>query len=513
MNDNSPVYLIAFVGTLIVMLGIGVWVSRRNRSGEDFLLAGRKLGTPLLMGTTLATLVGTGSSLGAVGFAYENGWAGALYGIGGAAGVLALVWLFSDVRRHGFMTFAEEMSYYFGANRLIKAVVSIVLLLASVGWLGAHIMGGALYLSFLTGMDPALAKVVVALGFGLYTVVGGYLAVVVTDALQGTILFVGFTVLAVVSLVYTGGFSGIQEGAPEEATSMLGIEALGALPALSLALVIAVGVLATPSYRQRIYSAADVGTVRRSFSWVALLFAAFAVLPAVAGLAARAIDPGLANPDAAFPMLATTVFPVWLGAFLLIAGLSATMSSGDSDAVAGVTILLRDVVQLVTGRLPRAEHMVRYSRIALVGVLVLALAGALIADTIIDYITLMISTVLTGLLVASLLGKFWPRATWQGGLAAMVGGSAVALAVQNIPAWSEFWGNPVIPSIAAALVAGVAVSLVTPRSHVTREEALRLLAEERAALDVGTHLRGAEGSEDAPERTGGTGTEPPEPRP
>jgi len=92
MNDaTNLIYLLALAGTVVLMLGIGVWVARRNRSGEDFLLAGRSLSTPLLLGTTLATLVGTGSSLGAVGFAYENGWAGGLYGIGGAVGVLLLL--------------------------------------------------------------------------------------------------------------------------------------------------------------------------------------------------------------------------------------------------------------------------------------------------------------------------------------------------------------------------------------------------------------------------------------
>lgn len=491
MNDGLNLgYLAVFIGALVVMLGIGVWVARRTRSGEDFLLAGRRLGTPLLVGTTLATLVGTGSSLGAVGFAYENGWAGALYGIGGAAGVLALLWLFADVRKHGFMSFAEEMSYYFGANRAVKAVVSILLLCASIGWLGAHILGGAMYLHFLTGMDETTAKIVVAVGFGLYTVIGGYLAVVVTDAVQGTILFLGFSTLAIVALVHVGGFSGLQSGVPEDAASMLGVEALGILPAISLAVVIAVGVLATPSYRQRIYSAANVATIRRSFIWVGALFAAFAIFPAIAGMTVRALEPGLDNPDLAFPYLATTLFPMWLGALLLIAGLSATMSSGDSDAIAGVTILLRDVVHLVTGRLPRAEHMVRYSRIALATVLALALGGALIADTIIDYITLMISTVLTGLLVASILGKFWSRATPAGGIAAMVGGSVVALAVENIEAWAEFWGNPVLPSLLAALVAGVAVSLVTPRPKISQERALEILAEERAQLDVGTQAHG-----------------------
>lgn len=499
-------YLFAFLASLVVMLGVGVWVARRTTSGEDFLLAGRRLGTPLLLGTTLATLVGTGSSLGAVGFAYENGWAGALYGIGGAAGVLALLWLFADVRRHGFMTFSEEMSYYYGASRAVKGVVAVTMLVAEIGWLGAHILGGALYLSYLTGMDPTTAKVAVALGFGLYTVIGGYLAVVVTDAIQGTILFVGFTILATLALVTVGGFAGINGNVPGEATSMLGVEALGPLPAVSQALVIAVGVLATPSYRQRIYSAASVRTVRRSFALVGALFAAFAVMPAIAGLAARAMQPGLDNPDMAFPYLATTVFPVWLGAFLLIAGLSATMSSGDSDAITAVTILLRDVAQLVTGRLPRAERMVGYSRLALVGVLVAALACALAATTIIDYISLMISTVLTGLLVAAVLGKFWRRATWQGGLAAIAGGSAAALAVETSDSWSALWGNPVLPSLAAAVVAGVAVSLATPRQRVSREEALRRLADERAELDVGTRVRGGDTEQGREEASGDAGS-------
>jgi Na+/proline symporter len=495
MIETNMGYVVALLIAILFMLGISWWVARRTSNGEDFLLAGRKLGTPLVMGSTLATLVGTGSSLGAVGFAYQNGWAGMLYGIGGAAGIFLLLWLFSDVRKHGFMTFAEEMSYYYGASRAVKGVVAVLLFLASVGWLGAHIMGGAMYLSFLTGMEANTAKVVIALGFGVYTVVGGYLAVVITDAIQGTLLFVGFTILAVLALVRVGGLDGVNEGVSAEASSMLGVEAMGVLPAVSLALVIAVGVLATPSYRQRIYSAADVRTVKRSFLIAGTLFAAFSMLPAVAGMSAMALEPGLENPDMAFPYLATTLFPLWMGAFLLVAGLSATMSSGDSDGIVGVTILLRDVSQVVTGKLPRTEHMVLYSRLALVAVLALSLTFSLLATTIIDYITLMISTVLTGLLVASLLGRFWSRATWQGGIAAMVGGSAAALVVNNVEAYTLFWGNAVIPSLVVALLAGVVVSLVTPRNQVSGEEALRVLAEERATLDVGTELRAGEPDE------------------
>jgi Na+/proline symporter len=66
VSEGSVVYLAIFAGFLVAMLGLGIWVARRVSTGEDFIMGGRSLGTPLLLGTTLATLVGTGSSLGVV---------------------------------------------------------------------------------------------------------------------------------------------------------------------------------------------------------------------------------------------------------------------------------------------------------------------------------------------------------------------------------------------------------------------------------------------------------------
>ena len=484
MTGASTYYLLVLLGFLVLMLGLGVWVARRTEGGEDFLLAGRGLRTPLLLGTTLATLVGTGSSLGAVGLAYSSGWAGLLYGIGGAAGVFGLLWLFADARDHEFWTFPEEMSFYYGASAALKNVVAVLLFVAEIGWLGAHMLGGSIYLGYLTGIDPTLAKAIVAAGFGLYVIVGGYLADVITDAVQGVILFVGFSVLAVLSFREAGGVSGFRENLPDGANSFLGMGEVGVIPAVSLAVVIAVGVLATPSYRQRIYSATSTATVRRSFLLVGILFALFAVMPAIAGMSARVLNPGIENSDRAFPFLATEIFPVWLGGLLLVSGLSATASSGDSDAVTAVTIFLRDVYRMIVGRLPAEENVVLYSRVGIAVVMSVAFVVTIFATSVIDYITLMISTVLSGLFVAALLGKFWPRATWQGGIACMAVGSAAALAVTASESWTAFWGNPVIPSLLAALLAGVVVSLVTPRRDVAEEEALRRLGEERSPVEA-----------------------------
>lgn len=460
------------------MILIGIWTSRKIKSGDDFLMGGRGLTLPLLLGTTVATLVGTGSSMGAVGFAYNNGWAGALYGLGGSLGMIALLLLFADVRKYNFTTYSEELSFYFGANKLIKGLTSIILYLACIGWLGAHIMGGSLYLSWITGMDLFTAKLITAFGFAVYTFIGGYLAVVYTDTIQGVILFVGFIMLTVLSLVKIGGYQTISQQLPQEMLSLLGIDMLGLIPAISLIVVIAVGVLATPSYRHRVYSSKNTVTLKRALLFSGLLFAIFSLFPAIVGMSAKYMNPGLES-GYAFPYLATEVFPIWIGAIILTAGLSATMSSGSSDYIAGVTILVTDVFKVITGKAPNKEKMVKYSRVSLLLTLALALVFTLGADNIISYITNFISTILSGLFAASVLGKFWSRSTWQGGIACLISGSAISFTVLNNASFLSFWGNPILPALGGAFIAGMIVSLITPKNNITKEEALRILEEDR----------------------------------
>ncbi|MBL1375831.1 sodium:solute symporter family protein [Zobellella iuensis] len=481
---DSTLFLGGFIAYVIFMIWLGWRVSRRHRTGTDFLLGGRSLPLFLTLGTTVATMVGTGSSMGAVGFGYANGWAGMLYGIGGAVGILLTAWWFAPVRKLRFMTMSEELSYYVGANRLVKNLVGVLIFVACIGWLGAHILGGSLYLSWATGIDMTVAKLFIALAFTIYVVIGGYTAVVWTDTIQAVVLFFGFILMALGAVHYIGGWDNLHQGLDPAVLTPFAVDKLGALPALSLAVVVGVGVLATPSFRQRIYSGKDVGTVRRSFVISGVLYLFFAALPAIIGMAAHVIDPGLDNNNFAFPFVAATVLPAGLALVVLIAGLSATMSSASSDAIAGVSIMLRDLYILVTGRMPAEEKTIAYSRIALIAVIGLALAFALTSNDIITYITRMISTVMSGMFVCALLGRYWRRYNWQGAIATLVGASVAAFAVILNADWNAYWGNPCIPSVLVAALSGTVISLLTPANKVSPEEALRLLTEEREQMET-----------------------------
>jgi SSS family solute:Na+ symporter len=484
---HAATFLGWFAFYVVAMIVFGWYVSRRHRgNGDDFLLGGRRLPVLLTIGTTVATMVGTGSSMGAVGFAYTSGWGGMLYGIGGAIGILLLAWLFAPVRQLRFMTLSEEIAYYVGGHRLVRNVVAVLIYVACIGWLGAHILGGGLYLSWIAGIGMPLAKLIVALGFGLYCVIGGYMAVVWTDTVQAIILFAGFIGMAVFALIDMGGIGQLGQGMdPAVMGSWFGTGRIGVLPALSLAVVVAVGILATPSYRQRIYSAQSVAKVRQSFVVCGLLYLGFAAVPAIIGMAARQMAPGLEQGEYAFPYLATRVLPLWLGVVVLIAGLSATMSSASSDALAGVAIVVRDLWLMATGKVPPAHAVVRCTRWALVASVGLALGLALLTDNVITYITHMISMVMSGLFVCGLLGRFWPRFNGQGALAALITAAATSLVISLHDDWNARWGNPVIPAVLIALLAAVVVTLCTPASGVSREQALAQLDAERQRMETG----------------------------
>lgn len=230
------------IGLLIyvcILMFFGWYIPRKQSGGEDFLLGGRNVPFILVLGTTLATLVGTGSTMGAVGSAYTNGWGGVLVGLGGALGFFVLTFVFVGARDHKFVTETEELAYYYDNNKPLKILISIMLTLGSIGWLGAHLLGGSSYLAHITGLDMNVARIIMAVCFAVYIVLGGYLAVVWTDTIQAFILFFGFAAMAFFSYHKVGGMEAISKAMDPAALSFLGIEKIGLIPAIST--IVAIG--------------------------------------------------------------------------------------------------------------------------------------------------------------------------------------------------------------------------------------------------------------------------------
>ena len=488
---DPTLFLVIFAIYISIMIGISILISRKQKTGEDFLLGNRSVPFFLILGTTIATLVGTGSSMGAVGAGYDTGWKGAFFGLGGALGMILMAYLFSGVRKFNFMTMSEEISFYYGGNKLIKTLIGFITYAASVGWLGVHIMGGAKYLSWVSGIDPHICKLIVAGAFLIYVVVGGYMAVVWTDTIQAVIMFAGFILMGYVAVDKMGGVAVLSEVASSQAEIFY---SKPLLPAISLAFAISISALSVPAYRQRVYSGDSVENIKKSFLYTGILYIFFSFFPAIIGMAAYKINPNLADSDFAFTYLASDVLPLSIGIMVLVAGLSASMSSASSDTIAGVAILLRDIYHFIFGKVPDKDKSVKYSRIGVVTTTTIALLFTLMSSGIMEYIKGMISIIFAGMFACIMLGKFWKRATWQGGLACLISGSAVAVTFviqknmitannKDALSWDDFWGGAVIPAVAIALISGILVSLITPPNTVSDEDALKMLEDERRAME------------------------------
>jgi SSS family solute:Na+ symporter len=172
-----------------------------------------------------------------------------------------------------------------------------------------------------------------------------------------------------------------------------------------------------------------------------------------------------------------------LGLCFLVAGLSATLSSADSDAMAGITILLVDVYATVTGKSVPKEKMVAYSRVSLVITLIVAFLATLFAQDLISYISNVVGSLIPSIAMMMIIGKYWKRATWQGGMACIFSGTIFGFLYLFVPPFQKavagVFTGPAIPVSIVAILAGVIGSLATTRVEVSEADALRMVIESR----------------------------------
>lgn len=491
--EHRMFFIIGFVVYIFIMIVVGIISSRKNKDGEDYLLAGRKLPFLLLLGTVSATLIGTGSSIGATANGFRQGWYGSLYGLGGALGMFVLAFLFCTERDYKFMTLSEEMQFRFGGNKRIRKVMGFFLFIAEVAWLGNHMNGGATYLSYVTGLEPIAARLITMLAFGIYVFIGGYLAVVLTDNIQVVLVLGGFILILIRAIPAAGSWQVIHDtyvaSGKGAAMSFYGLAGVTAITAISLAYTVGISQVGTPSFRTRVYSANSNSAAKKAFFFSGVVLFLFSFIPAVIGMSGFAIatrdgaEAVLNNPNYTFAYMATTILGPTLGLMFLIAGLSATLSSADSDAMAGITILLVDIYSTITGKSIPKEKMVAYSRVSLVITLLIAFLATLFAQDIIGYISNVVGSLIPSIAMMMILGKYWKRVTWQGGMACIFCGTVFGLLYLFVSPFrgviTGIFTGPAIPVSIVALLAGIIVSLATPKEAVSEEEALRLVLESR----------------------------------
>lgn len=480
--------LISLALYFVGMLAIGFYAWRKSTdSSEGYLLGGRQLSPAVAALSAGASDMSGWLLLGLPGALYAAGLVEVWIGIGLFLGAL-VNWIVvaprlreQTERLGNALTIPEFLANRFPDKALALRVTSaiIIVLFFAVYTAAGLVGGGKLFetsfagmfaaVPFLGGMSDYMLGIWMTAGVVLaYTVVGGFLAVSLTDFVQGCIMVVALVLMPLVVIFGPGGASGesiLAIAQPGYLSLTYGLTAVGFLSAIAWGL----GYFGQPHIIVRfmaIRSIAEVPKARNiGMSWMGV-----ALIGAVGvGIAGRAYVERngvvLDDPETIFILLANTLFHPLITGFLLAALLAAIMSTISSQLLVSSSSLTEDFYRLFLRKNASERETVNVGRLA---VALVALVAIYIARDPDSKVLGLVSNAWAGFGAAFgpliLLALTWKRMSGAGAVSGLVTGAVVVILWIAMGWNKEFMGGPgvyeIIPGFVAALVAIVGVSLV-----------------------------------------------------
>jgi SSS family solute:Na+ symporter len=457
----------------ILMLAIGVYAWRTTAaSSEGYLLAGRDLSPKVTALSAGASDMSGWLLMGLPGALYASGLVEAWIAIGLFVGAL-VNWIVvaPRLRRQtedlgDALTIPEFLGNRFPGHatqlRLISAVIVVVFftIYTAAGMVG----GGKLFEmafggNYMTGIWVTAGVVLV------YTMIGGFLAVSLTDFVQGCIMFGALILMPLVLLL---GSDISLSAVPQEGFLSLthGLTAVGWLSAVTWGL----GYFGQPHIIVRFMAIRSVDEMPVARN-IAMAWMAVCLLGAIGvGLAGRAYvtqnGVTLDDPEKIFILLANVLFHPFVTGFLYAALLAAIMSTISSQLLVSSSSLTEDFYRLFLRKEAGEREAVTVGRIS---VALVALAGIAIAADPDSQVLGLVAHAWAGFGAAFgpmiVLALTWKRMTGAGALAGLVTGAAVVIAWIAIGWDKAFLGGPgvyeILPGFVAAWLAIVFVSRAT----------------------------------------------------
>ncbi len=382
--DKVGYSLVAVAIYLASMVALGVAVSRRSKSFNDYAVAGRRLGFVMAYATILATWFGTGLAMGGASMAYSFGLRGVIMDPIGAGLSILLFGLFfaSILRRRGYITIADFFRDRYGSR--MEALSAVVQVLAYMGWSASLLVTFGTILKVFTGVSYTYGLLIGVAVTIAYTTIGGLWSVVYTDLIQAGLLVAGILALFLVVLDEVGGLSVFGSTIPWDALSILPekgfgylgyIGAMGAAFYISSWLVQGLGAVNSQDLVQRAAASRDESVARKSALAASFSYIILGLIPALIGIMATQIYPSMDNPDEVIPKLAVDLLPTPLFTLFAVGILAALMSSADSAILVPSVVAAENIAPaLGLGRSERSKLVIARLMVPVISILALAIA-------------------------------------------------------------------------------------------------------------------------------------------
>ena len=432
MVELAPVDWGIVAAYLLAMVGLGIYLARLGGDFDDFFLAGRALTAPILIATLVSSYYGIDVLFGSSQLAFTDGvvsW----FAYARPAYLFFLVAAFLVARRlreENFKSLPDILRRYYGAGvSYAGAAASFAYSVPALSLYGFGIMG-----SVVLGWPPSLSMAVFGGIALLYTVTGGFRAVVITDSIQFLVMCLILALAVPYALDLIGGFDRMPELLPPEYFEEMGDLSLGLILVYASTNLV---ILIEPAFYQRIFAARSTKAVRNALLIGILLWGAYDWVITVLGMAAKtaaiqgAIDPSVAA-DQSLMVIMLSVLPAGVLGFFVAGVLATEMSTLDSYClVAGGNVAYDVYRPLVKPQASDAE-LIRMTRFGVLASWGVGFLMALSFDQMLGLWVFLASILISTALVPVLVGLYIPR--WRrpraGQLASALGlGSVIILNV------------------------------------------------------------------------------------
>ncbi|MGO3271758.1 MAG: sodium/proline symporter PutP [Psychrobacter sp.] len=487
MNGVSSGVLISLGAYFLVMIGIGIYAYfKQANDTEGYMLGGRNLGPAVTALSAGASDMSGWLLLGLPGYMYADGVVSVWIALGLTLGAL-LNYLIVAPRLRVYTEVADNaitLPDYF-ANRfedkshMLRVISALVIILFFTVYTAASLVGGgklfesSLNLSYSTGLWVT-ASVVVA-----YTLFGGFLAVSMTDFVQGVIMLFAMVIVPVVAFTDLGGVTATADAVRNIDTSLLNVTSGMTFIGIVSLMAWGLGYFGQPHIIVRfmaIRSVKDVPTARNiGMSWMVVSL----IGSLMTGFAGRAYvqktSMALDDPETIFLVFTQFLFHPLVSGFLLAAILAAIMSTISSQLLVVSSSLTKDVYKLFFDRdAPEARQVL----VGRVSVVIVALVAIFLASNPDSSVLNLVSNAWAGFGAAFgplvIFSLTWRGMNRNGAVAGMVLGALTVILwiygpfeVNGMALNS--WLYAIVPGFILSTIAIFAVSIMTggPRPSVS----------------------------------------------
>ncbi len=451
---------------MFAMLAVGFIAKGQINTMDDFILGGQRFNKFALTGTILATMIGSGMVMGATGSVYSSGAGGSTLWIyaGFAVGLITLGFMSKGIRKTGAKSLAEVISTSFGVKARLASAIVVVFYAAAL--VAINIAGLRTIIMYAFGdslsISMELATIIAAVVPIAFTAMGGFFAVVWTDAAQLVIMIVSIFIIGpIIGVSVAGGVDTISATYTSEGMSLTNPLQNGFNPAmLGFMLSYFLACPGDPTMPQRVLSAKDNATSKFSFIASGCIAVYFGIALLLIGGAIHVLLPGLENTDSALPVFILHYYPPVIKGVAVAGLIAAIMSSFDSFLILATTHIMYDIGKVVKPSL--SEETIKKALPILTIVLgVLGVIVALFISSLLGYLSMVFSIAGSALVPALVAAIYFKnRTSKKACTASIITGAVVPAALYLTVGYDVFLGDPVFIGLFSSIAVLVIGSLI-----------------------------------------------------